>query len=699
MKRRRSLALLLLALAALALWLASCSPAAAPTPSSVAQTQVVSETQAGVVATQPAATAAPTQAAAPTASAPPLATAAPTATALVEARAVELEWPPQMRLGDSDIIRLAVVPIQGGYEVTTEFGEHQTITQPVTLEQPAGYDLHGIARLDAAGFDVSPAGEQAQRLLVGQTATWRWTLEPQNAGQQRVALSLRLRWTPQAGNPSPARETTLYDKALTIRVLSFMGLSTREAGLVGLLGLVFGSTLSVPMAAHVLRPRLVARPRLQFAQPNAALVIEPPAGVALAPPEMDLLKALFKPYGRLVVEAEFRSGYSGARTWLAQPIRPDGRADAYTIAKIGDRASIQQEFENYETYVKDTLPPITARIQSVPVSLGPAPRRAPAGWHDPLLDRGLAALRYTFIGEPGRSPLSLRQALLADPDPALLEKLFATFGPNWWMQRRPYTFRLGAEYDRFLPTHYVLEPLAAGARPTAVLDGRQAPSSIECRLGQEVSLRHVRVAEVRPDGRSLSLVGQPPPGQPPLRLRWLSLASPAEAAARVVGTREALLAGFVRGRPLHGLPDPFPRLPALLQETVTGTRSTIHGDLNLENVLVGPGGFVWLIDFAQTREGHPLYDFAHLEAAVIAQVISPQTESDQAFLRLLEPGAHPLLAAFQAIAQRCLFNPSQPREYQLARFMACAGALKYLNLDPDQKGRLYLAAAFIAQHL
>ena len=40
------------------------------------------------------------------------------------------------------------------------------------------------------------------------------------------------------------------------------------------------------------------------------------------------------------------------------------------------------------------------------------------------------------------------------------------------------------------------------------------------------------------------------------------------------------------------------RLPAWLNQTVAGTQSTIHGDLNLENALVGPGGIVWLIDFA-----------------------------------------------------------------------------------------------------
>lgn len=37
-----------------------------------------------------------------------------------------------------------------------------------------------------------------------------------------------------------------------------------------------------------------------------------------------------------------------------------------------------------------------------------------------------AALQYTFIGISGQTPLSLRQAWLQDPAPALLNKLFDT---------------------------------------------------------------------------------------------------------------------------------------------------------------------------------------------------------------------------------------------------------------------------------
>ena len=55
-----------------------------------------------------------------------------------------------------------------------------------------------------------------------------------------------------------------------------------------------------------------------------------------------------------------------------------------------------------------------------------------------------------------------------------------------------------------------------------------------------------------------------------------------------------------------------------------------------------------------------------------------------------------MLNAVEEIASRCLFNPSQPREYQLALLMSCLGALKYSNVDEQGKRCLFLAAAWLA---
>jgi hypothetical protein len=614
--------------------------------------------------------------------APPL--AEPTPTVQVEARLVELEWPRRLRLGDSDVVRLSLIPSEDGYTVRTDFPEHATDLQPLQINRPGGFDLYAAARLEGVGFVISPSGEQAQYLPPDETLTWHWSLQPRLAGQQRLALILSLRWVPSPGQAGLVRQNVIYSRGLDVQVASFFGLTRAQAMTGGIFGLLLGGGLF--LLGLVLPGSSSVRPT-RGVVPNPRLVIEPQPGLALSAAEETLLRLLFNRYARLVLDREFLSGYSGARTFLVRPVRADGRADAAAIVKMGQPAAVQGEFDNYERFVKDTLPPITARIQHPPVTVKEA---------------GLGAIQYTFIGAPGDVPLSLRLALLQDPDPAYLDKMFATFGPNWWMQRKPYTFRLAQEYDRLLPTHLILEPAPGHGLS---IDSQTPPETLDLKLGDLVTLRDFSSIERRPDGRSQSLHGQALHGQPELRLRWLSLSDPRRLTGRVVATRESQLRDFSLGFDDFGFPDPISRLPDLLSRTVSGSQSTIHGDLNLENILVGPGGLVWLIDFAQTRDGHTLFDFAHLGAEIIAHVIAPQLSPEAYFEILLSGpftgevtasgGLADLLSGLYRIAGQCLFNPSQPQEFHLALYLACLGALKYSNLDVDQKHLLYLTAAYL----
>jgi hypothetical protein len=296
-------------------------------------------------------------------------------------------------------------------------------------------------------------------------------------------------------------------------------------------------------------------------------------------------------------------------------------------------------------------------------------------------------------------PQSLREALLVNPDPAPLYRLFDTFGPNWWMQRKPYAFRLAEEYDRVLPAHVLVERVEPTRHIAGVLDGALAPAPDAFAMGDVVMLRGFPGIEKRADGSGYSLTGSRVPGQPQLRVRYAMQphgATPPEPMyGRIVGTRDTLLRASVQGLSLEGLPDPLLRVPAMLDTSVQGTQSTLHGDLNMENVLIGLGGIVWLIDFANTRDGHALYDFAHLEADLIAHVIAPQVSTPAQFVKLAQhnPQLDALRGALRAVALRCLFNPSYSREYDLAVTLACLGALKYRNLNMHQRQMLYLAAA------
>ena len=167
----------------------------------------------------------------------------------------------------------------------------------------------------------------------------------------------------------------------------------------------------------------------------------------------------------------------------------------------------------------------------------------------------------------------------------------------------------------------------------------------------------------------------------------------------MVETQSSLFAGYVAGFERFGLPDPLVCLADVLAKPIQGTRSVIHGDLNLENILVGPGGLVWLIDFAETRNGHPLFDFARLGAEVIAHILAMREASPAAYLQMLQSGGDPLWQAVQAVGRSCIFNPSSPREMDLAQYLACLGALKFSNLSDHARHCLYLTAGEISKRL
>jgi hypothetical protein len=110
---------------------------------------------------------------------------------------------------------------------------------------------------------------------------------------------------------------------------------------------------------------------------------------------------------------------------------------------------------------------------------------------------------------------------------------------------------------------------------------------------------------------------------------------------------------------------------------------------------------LWLIDFATTREGHTLFDFAHLHAEILAHVIAKKIDTVQRFIEP-KPEDLPYLelcTTIDNIARSCLFNPAQRREYDLAVYMACLGALKHSNLNSHQRQLLYVESARLCQSI
>ena len=290
--------------------------------------------------------------------------AEPTLEPYIETKQIDLEWPPQMRLGESDTIRMRLVPDGSGYRLESEFPEHDITGQQVNIVYPNGYTLSAAASLTGVGFDISPEGEQEYALNPNEAITWRWTIAPRAAGQQRLSLTLLLRWEPAAGTDGRPGEQMAYSQAMDVRVESFLGMTRDQSLMFGFFSMALGGGLGLGLAFR----RSPLRPKIKEILP-AAVRIENLPGLTLENEDGRLLQSLFGRYDRLVVLKEFLSGYSGSRTFLVQPLHSGGRADAATIVKIGQREAIQTEAENFTTFVKDTLPPVTARLQRQPVSL------------------------------------------------------------------------------------------------------------------------------------------------------------------------------------------------------------------------------------------------------------------------------------------------------------------------------------------
>ncbi len=487
-------------------------------------------------------------------------------------------------------------------------------------------------------------------------------------------------------------------------------------------------TACLEQSGAVSQPSLPPASVQAASSPTSPRLIEVvPSDLSLSPAEEALLLTAFAGHDRLYIEHEFSSGYSGARVLLATPVR-SGRRLAQIVLKLDTPAAIDHEWQAYQEYVKDTLPPVTARILESPLYAA---------------DGQLALLHYNFAGGLGNTPPESLRTYYAQRNgqqvAALLERgIFQTFGPKWWLQRQATDLILRREYDRLLPVHLVVElrDLSQATMTPRILVARKT-NAHACRqlgTGQLVQIQGFILTEIRTDQAEVTLEALPPSGSRtnPIRVRVTGL-SPGQmkyelgqVVPTLIGvvraTRHELLRQLAEpvlfdqaldqkqitiGSQLY--PNPLYDYESLLDQHISVMKSIIHGDLNLENILVTPAsGLAWLIDFATTREGHNLYDFIRLEAQVITKLLPQAGVGPEAVVRMMyvlhepEPSAQQLpvelqkplavLAAIRRMVKVCLYSRESWDEYYLGLVITLLGALKFKELDNSAR-ELALAAA------
>ncbi len=501
----------------------------------------------------------------------------------------------------------------------------------------------------------------------------------------------------------------------------------------------------------------------QTGWPPSNLVIQIPHHISLTAEIEEVLRAMFSSFSRIAVEAEFGRGLSGSRVFQVRPIKARPPAPLPAVVKIAPVGLIHQEWRAYQTWVANTLPSI-ARLEAPPT----------------LLDDSLwGGLHYTLAGEGIFAVQSLsdyyRQASPADLLQVLNNRVFQIMGQQWWLDNRTeHAFQMQGDYDALLPVNLLIRPVTP--RPEGDASIVSSDASIieieEIEPGRfplptiaakaQVQLKGFVVTEVEPDRRQVTLNCPAPPGDQSSNSYRLRLVDVPDIDHYQVGQVVGVINGVVEATRHDLLVDllnrtlgkevdlsaerlvlPVGLTPSSLSETVTLPNpllfyqeilqaflkvniSTIHGDLNLENILVDSDTrSISLIDFATARQGHVLHDLLRLETEVVSKLIpvalveaalDPETIYTL-YQKLHQITHHPnrltslklphdslkkpfaMLYAIRNMARKCLFDADDWTEYYYGLILYLLGALKFSNLDTIPKARqvIFLGAATLVE--
>ena len=185
----------------------------------------------------------------PTAAVPAI-TAQP---ALPERRRLTLEFPPQIRAGDSDLVRLTLeVDELGNITPTAQMGGN--VVSGGVVEIPNLYETHHViaeARFDLAGVDVRPSELVSEALAPGNSVTFYWSIRPPEVGVYRGTIWLYLLFVDkQSGEES---RKTVSAQIVEIESANFLGLSGEFARTTGVIGSVVGTIIGFPFFEDVIK--------------------------------------------------------------------------------------------------------------------------------------------------------------------------------------------------------------------------------------------------------------------------------------------------------------------------------------------------------------------------------------------------------------------------------------------------------------
>ncbi len=469
--------------------------------------------------------------------------------------------------------------------------------------------------------------------------------------------------------------------------------------------------------------------------------IDKPADLDLSPDAVQVLQRIFARYKRVIIIKEFTAGLSGSRVLEVRPIRADGTPELPTVVKLATVSMIQQEWRAYQKHIHNRLPHV-ASVSAPPTLL------TATGW---------GGLRYPRIGSGSLDIMSLRDFCRqpdvgADYIQIVLERLLRIMDNVWGFNSAAPNFALGPSYDPVLPPHLLIRSRSSAPATAITLISRRSLPTHSLQPGDAISLSGFVVQKVDPACRTVTLRAPAIRSDAPsycVRLRIPDSDAMPEywaqqivdlPVAEVIETRESLLraevarlaAGIDPSAPQVPLakhvwlPNPLEALPELLGQTRSVNIATIHGDFNLENILIEPQlGDINLIDFANARQDHVLHDLLHLETEILTHILPDIVHRYQLdpVLVLVELSwhlhraiSHPahkhslpqhtelgkawvMLRTIRRAARRYLFDAADPGEYYQGLTLYLLGALRYKNLNHPADHALPKRIAFWAAAL
>ncbi|HLA07302.1 MAG TPA: hypothetical protein VJ022_07660 [Anaerolineales bacterium] len=173
--------------------------------------------------------------------------------AIPERRRLTLEFPPRIRAGDSDIVRLTLEVDELG-TITPTAGVEGNLVQGEVVQIPNLYDTHHViaeARFDIAGLEVAPPDLVSQPLAQGQSVTFLWSILPEGVGNYRGTVWLYLRFVDKiSGEENPI---TVSAQSVDIESVNFLGFSGSLARSFGVIGSILGTIIGFPFFEDIVK--------------------------------------------------------------------------------------------------------------------------------------------------------------------------------------------------------------------------------------------------------------------------------------------------------------------------------------------------------------------------------------------------------------------------------------------------------------